>query len=119
MGSYYIPRNYKGEGKFLYIFTGKRLLYTFVGALIAFIITFVLKLFMPKTFNTLVQVVIIAVCAVIGFGVAAIKIPEISFLGFTKKVGGESIDDIIKRYYTFKRKKNRIYVNTTSIKENK
>ena len=38
MGSYYIPSNkLKGEGRFLYIFTTKGLIYTALGAAIGFI----------------------------------------------------------------------------------
>ncbi len=34
MGTYYVPRNYKGESRILYIFTTKSLITTGVGALI-------------------------------------------------------------------------------------
>ena len=33
MGTYYIPRNYRGESRILYIFTVKSLITTGVGAL--------------------------------------------------------------------------------------
>lgn len=36
--------------------------------------------------------------------------PEISGVGFTKKVGGENLDDIIKRAIMFKTKGSKIYV---------
>ena len=36
--------------------------------------------------------------------------PEISGLNFTKKVGGENLDDIIKRAIMFKTKGSKIYV---------
>ena len=32
MGPYYIPRNVKDEGRILFIFTGKSLIYTAIGA---------------------------------------------------------------------------------------
>ena len=34
MGTYNIPRNVKGEGKILYVFSTKALIYTFIGAAI-------------------------------------------------------------------------------------
>ena len=41
MGTYYVPRNYKGESRILYIFTAKSLITTVVGALIGFIFYFI------------------------------------------------------------------------------
>ena len=38
----------------------------------------------------------------IGFGVGTIKIPTISSLPITKKIGGESIDEIIIRLFKFR-----------------
>ena len=43
MQSYYIPRNYKGEGRILYIFSTKAIIYTAVGAGIGLIFYFMLK----------------------------------------------------------------------------
>ena len=37
MGTYYIPRNYRGESRILYIFTVKSLITTAVGAMLGFI----------------------------------------------------------------------------------
>ena len=38
MGTYYIPRNYKGETRFLYIFTVKSLITTAIGAVVRYCI---------------------------------------------------------------------------------
>ena len=38
------------------------------------------------------------------------RVPDIGAFAFTKKVGGETIDDIIMRAIKFKNKKGRIYV---------
>ena len=48
--------------------------------------------------------------AILGFAIGTFKIPDISTFEFTKNVGGEAIDDVIKRWISFKRKSNRIYV---------
>ena len=42
MGTYYIPRNYKGETRFLYIFTVKSLISTAIGAVIGSIFLLIL-----------------------------------------------------------------------------
>ena len=34
MGTYYIPRNYRGESRILYIFTVKSLISTVIGAMV-------------------------------------------------------------------------------------
>lgn len=36
MGTYNIPRNVKGEGRILFVFSGKSLIYTVVGGAIRF-----------------------------------------------------------------------------------
>ena len=46
----------------------------------------------------------------------AIKIPTIAGIAVTKKVGGESLDEIITRYIKFKSKR-RIYSYTDTITE--
>ena len=44
MKSYYIPRNYKGEGRILYIFSTKAIIYTAVGVGIGLIFYFLFNL---------------------------------------------------------------------------
>lgn len=52
------------------------------------------------------------VLALIGFSIGTFKIPEINFLKFTKTVGGENIDDVIKRAIKFKKNGSKIYLYT-------
>lgn len=110
MQTYEIPRNYKGEGRILYIFSTKALIYTAVGVGIGLIFYFLLKLLGL----TIVGIIITVFFGLIGFLVATFKIPDSKKFGFTEKTGGENIDTIILRYIKFRQKKNRIYV---SIKE--
>lgn len=114
MGTYYIPRNYKGETRILYIFSVKSLITTVIGAGIGlifyFIIGVVLQLKMPG-------IIILAIWALIGYGIGALKIPTIVGLPVTKKIGGESISEIIIRYFKFK--KNRKIYTYTNTKEEK
>ena len=58
----------------------------------------------------------IGICGLIGFGVGAVKIPTLAGLPVTKKIGGESIDQIILRYIRFK-KNRKIYVYTKEEKK--
>lgn len=108
MGTYYIPRNLKGESRLLYIFTMKSLITTFaggiVGALFYFIIGIILK-------QNMIGLIVLAVFALIGFGIGTIKIPTLAGLNFTKKVGGESLDEIIVRYIKF-RSSRKLYTYT-------
>ena len=44
MQTYEIPRNYKGEGRILYIFSTRALIFTAIGAAIGLIPYFILQL---------------------------------------------------------------------------
>ena len=105
MGTYYIPRNYKGESRILYIFTMKSLITTAIGAMVGSIFFLLFKAFGM----TLVGIIITAFFALIGFAVGAIKIPTIVAFPITKKIGGEPIGEIILRYIKFK-KNRKMYV---------
>lgn len=107
MGTYYIPRNVKGETRLLYIFSIKSLITTAIGAGVGlpfYLIFATLKL-------KLVGAIIMGVLALIGFGIGAIKVPKILGIPFTKNVAGDSIDDIIIRYIKFKRNR-KMYIYT-------
>ncbi len=106
MGPYNIPRNVKDEGRILFIFTGKSLIYTAVGAGIGFIFNLIFTILNIK----LIGLLIIGIFALIGFLIGTLKMPDIGAFAFTKKVGGESIDEIILRAIKFKSSKNKIYV---------
>lgn len=104
MGTYYLPRNVKGEGRILFIFTTKSLIYTVISAAIGLIFYFIFS----AIEMTMVGIIIVAVFALIGFAVGSLKMPELGKFEFTKKTGGENIDDIVRRAikYKMKRKKN-------------
>lgn len=104
MGTYYIPRNYKGETRILYIFSIKSLITTAIGAGIGALFLFLFTALSLKT----VGIVIMAIFAIIGYIIGAVKIPTIVSIPVTKKIGGESISEIIIRYIKFK-KKRKIY----------
>ncbi len=106
MRTYEIPRNYKGESRILYIFSTKALIYTIVGIGIGLIFYFILKILGMQFIGIIVDVIF----GCIGFCIGTLKIPDNKKFEFTQKTGGENIDDVIKRWFQFKRKKNRVYI---------
>lgn len=106
MGTYNLPRNVKGEGRILFVFTGKSLIYAVVAGGVGLIFYFLLSLFGLS----FAGIIVTAVFALIGFAIGTFKVPDISKFEFTKKTGGESIDDVIKRAIKFKTKGKKIYV---------
>ena len=107
MGTYYIPRNYRGESRILYIFTVKSLITTAVGAGFGSIFWLIFQ----SVGMTMVGVIIMAFFAFLGYAVGALKIPTIVAFPITKKIGGEPIGEIIFRYIKFK-KNRKMYTYT-------
>ncbi len=101
------------NGRILYIFSTKALIYTVIMGMIGVFFYWIFKQIGMKT----VGIVVILVFALIGFIVGTCKVPELGGIAFTKKVSGENIDDVIKKAIKFKMKKNRIYVYTKEEKE--
>ena len=85
MGSYYIPRNLRGETRLLYIFTVKSLITTVAGALIGSVFLFIFSIVNLKV----VGIVIMAIFGLTGYVIGAVKIPTLSGIPMTKKIGGE------------------------------
>lgn len=115
MGTYNLPRNVKGEGRILFIFSTKALIYTFVGGGIGLLFYLLFKVIGMG----LVGIILAIVFGLIGFSIATFKIPDSNAFKITKEAGGENIDDVIKRYIKFKLAKNRVYVYTESKREEK
>lgn len=82
-GPYNIPRNYKGEGKILYIFSTKGLIYTAIGIAIGLLFFYIFRLIGMTT----VGFVVMAVFGAIGFAIATFKIPDTKKFEFTTKTG--------------------------------
>lgn len=100
--SYYIPSNkLKGENRILYIFTGKSLIYTLIGATIGILFYFLLSLLGSKVAG----IVILIILSLIGYGIGTIKMPTSGNTKLVKNVGGDSIDEIIFHYIMFKKNK--------------
>lgn len=106
MNTYEIPRNYKGEGRILYIFSTKGLIYTVLGLVIGLVFYFIFKILGMQMIGLGLDVL----CGAVGFVIGTLKIPDTKKFEFTKKTGGENIDDVIKRFVRFKRNNNKIYM---------
>lgn len=106
MGTYNLPRNVKGEGRILFIFTPKSMIYTVIGGVVGLIFYLIFSLLKM----TLVGIVFVVLFAAIGYGIAMLKVPNIGISKTSKKVAGEKLDDVIKRAIMFKRKQNKIYI---------
>lgn len=107
MGTYNIPRNLRGETRILIIFSVKSLITTAIGLAVGGIFFFIFSMLNIK----IVGIIIMAICALIGYVIGAVKIPTLGGIPFTKKIGGESLDEIIRRYVKFKMNK-KIYTYT-------
>ena len=107
MGTYNLPRSVKGEGRILFIFTGKSMIYTVVGGVIG-----LLLLYLPLSAFGLKMIgfIAIALFALIGFIIGTLKVPNTDKFEFARKTGGENIDDIIKRAIKFKTRGKKIYI---------
>ncbi len=106
MHTYEIPRNYKGEGRILYIFSTKGLIYTVIGLAIGLVFYFIFKVLGMSVIGIGIDVLF----GVVGFVIGTLKMPDTRKFEFTKKTGGENIDNIIKRWIKFKKNNNKIYI---------
>lgn len=111
MKSYYLPREYGGEGKILYIFSIKSLIYTGFGAFIGFLINLIFQMFGI----TKALIPLLLIFGGIGYAIATLRVPETNSFEITRKTGGEKIDEVIKRWFLFKMKHGKIYVYKENI----
>jgi len=113
MATHYIPRNVKGEGRFLIIFSTKSLITTGIGGGIGFLFYFILKIIGLST----IGVFLFGFFGLLGFAVGTIKIPIITGIKFTKNVAGDYIDQVLIKFIKFNSsKKIYKYVDTTEEK---
>lgn len=106
MQIYNLPRNVKGEGRILFIFTPRSIIYTAVTAAIGVVLYLLFKTLGLQYLG----IGCLVFFALIGFIIGTAKIPGIVGIGWAKKNAGERVDDILKRAIEFKRKGNKIYI---------
>ena len=115
MGTYNLPRDVKGEGSILFIFSAKALVYTAIGAALG------LPFYLIFSIVSLgyVGIACIVILGLLGFAIGTFKMPDTSNFKITQSTGGENIDDVIRRGIKFKMQKNRIYIYENDMKEEK
>ena len=106
MGTYNLPRNVKGEGRILFIFSAKALVYTAIGGACGLPLYLIFSLLSMNV----VGIICIALLGLVGFIIGTFKVPDSTNFNITQKTGGENIDDVIRRGIKFKMQKNKIYV---------
>ncbi len=118
MGMYEIPRNTKGEGRILYIFSTKALIYTVVGLLIGFVFKWLCNFLgqmvtsVAGVFN-IIGVILIILLGLLGFILGTFKVPQIDKFEITRKAAGVNLDTVVKEYIKFSLRKNKCYVYDT------
>ena len=113
MGTYNLPRNVKGESRILMVFSVKGLIYTAIGAAIGLLFYFIFRI---VNLN-MVGVIFVILFGAIGFAIGTLKVPNTDAFEFTKKTGGQNIDDVIKRAIKFKTGNGKIYVYKEDTKD--
>ena len=106
MGTYNIPRNVKGEGRILFVFSIKSFIFTAIAGGAGFLIALIFFAMGLRVAGLM----IVGIFALLGFAIGALKIPEGAAMEISRKVGGENIDDVIKRAIAFKQNGKKIYV---------
>ena len=115
MGTYNLPRSVKGEGRILFIFTGKSMIYTVVAGGVGLLFYFIFSIFGLNT----IGIVVTAFFALIGLIIGSLKVPNLEKFEFSRKTGGENLDDVIRRAIKFKTKGKKIYVYKEEEKNDK
>lgn len=115
MATHSIPRDVKGEGRIVFIFTTRSLIFSAIGLVIGLLVSSLIGIIFPQFY---VKLIICLTFAAIGYAMATLKIPDSPRFEITKKAGGERIDEIIIRAIKFKLQKRRIYVYTKEEKNN-
>lgn len=106
MGTHLIPREIDGEARILLIFTPKG----FLGIMVGLIPGILLHQICTALGSTVMAWVLLGICAVIGFVIGQVKMPESRAFDLLRKTGGEYIKTVITNYFKFqKTKKYYIY----------
>lgn len=113
--SYMIPRDTKGEGKILMIFSKKSFLWTLACAGVALITIYPIFLILGMS---LIGMIAIGIFGLIGFCIGSLKMPNSNNFEILRKTGGEDLDEILKRLIKFKRGGKKIYLYYTGGNEN-
>ena len=116
--TYTIPRDTKGEGKILMIFSKKSFIWTICFAGFGLITVYLICTILN---HAVIGIIGTLLFGLVGFIISTMKMPNSQNFEILRKTGGENIDDVIKRAIKFKMQRNKIYVyeeeNRTKDKE--
>ena len=117
MGTYNIPRNTKGEGRLLYIFSTKALIWTVSGILVGAVLKYILKAIgtwikLGNVFN-IIGIILMVILALLGFVIGTFKMPKNERFEITKKAAGVSLDKVLIESIRFKINRTKLYVYDT------
>ena len=98
------------NGRILYIFTTKSLIYSAIGGTFGLIFYYIFAKILGMT---MVGIVTAVLFAALGYGIAMLKMPESTRFEILRKTGGEKIDEVILRAIKFKAKGKRVYIQKT------
>lgn len=113
--SYMIPRDTKGEGKILMIFSKKSFLWTIACAAVGLVTVYPICAIFGAS---LIGLVFVLLFGLVGFVIGTFKMPNSQNFEILRKTGGEDIDEILMRLYKFKKGGKKIYLYYTGGKEN-
>lgn len=113
--SYMIPRDTKGEGKILMIFSKKSFLWTIACAAVALVTIYPIFLILGYKLIGMIGVLLFGL---IGFAISTFKMPNSQNFDIMRKTGGEDIDEILLRLIKFKKGGKRVYLYYTGGNEN-
>lgn len=106
MGTHLIPREIDGDARILLIFTPKG----FLGILIGLIPGIILHQICSALGAKVIAWVLLGICALIGFIIGQVRMPESRAFDLLRKTGGEYVKDVISHYFKFtKTKKYYVY----------
>ena len=97
------------NGRILFIFTTKSILYTAIFGVIGILLFFII--------GGIPGVISAIVVAAIGYGIGTLKMPDTNQFEITRKTGGENIDAVLLRLIKFKTRGKRLYVYTKEEKK--
>jgi len=102
MGTYYIPNNQlKGENRILIIFSTKALIYTAAMGLIGYVFYLLFSAIQQETLGW----IFLGAFGLLGFGIGTFKFPANGNSKMSRYFGGEQIDEIAIKYYSFNKNK--------------
>jgi len=112
--SYMIPRDTKGEGKILMIFSKKSFIWTVifagVGLITIYPICYIIK-------ARLIGMISVLLLGLIGFAIGTFKMPNSQNFEILRKTGGEDVDEILIRLLKYKQRGKNVYLYYTGGKE--